>query len=85
MMRLLPTASRIGFTGTPILEYDNLTSRTFGGYVSIYDFNRAVEDGATVPLFYENRSDKLSIENPELDEELMDAVEAADLDDEQTE
>ncbi len=54
MMRLLPTASRIGFTGTPILEYDNLTSRTFGGYVSIYDFNRAVEDGATVPLFYEN-------------------------------
>ena len=85
MMRLLPTASRIGFTGTPILEYDNLTSRTFGGYVSIYDFNRAVEDGATVPLFYENRSDKLSIENPELDEELMDAVEAADLDEEQTE
>lgn len=85
MMRLLPTASRIGFTGTPILEYDNLTSRTFGGYVSIYDFNRAVEDGATVPLFYENRSDKLRIENPELDEELMDAVEAADLDEEQTE
>ena len=85
MMRLLPTASRIGFTGTPILEYDNLTSRTFGGYVSIYDFNRAVEDGATVPLFYENRSDKLSIENPELDDELMNAVEAADLDETQSE
>lgn len=85
MMRLLPTASRIGFTGTPILDYDNLTERTFGGYVSIYDFNRAVEDGATVPLYYENRSDRLDIQNPELNEELLDAVEAADLDDEQTE
>ena len=85
MMRLLPTASRIGFTGTPILEYDNLTSRTFGGYVSVYDFNRAVEDGATVPLFYENRSDKLHIDNPELDDELLEAVEEADLDPEQAE
>lgn len=85
MMRLLPTASRIGFTGTPILDYDNLTKRTFGGYVSVYDFNRAVEDGATVPLYYENRSDRLDIQNPELNEELLDAVEAADLDDEQTE
>ncbi len=85
MMRLLPTASRIGFTGTPILDYDNLTARTFGGYVSVYDFNRAVEDGATVPLFYENRSDKLQIDNPELDDELMDAVERADLDPDQTE
>lgn len=85
MMKLLPTASRIGFTGTPILDYDNLTKRTFGGYVSVYDFNRAVEDGATVPLYYENRSDKLDIQNPELNDELLDAVEAADLDKEQTE
>lgn len=85
MMKLLPTASRIGFTGTPILDYDNLTRRTFGGYVSVYDFNRAVEDGATVPLYYENRSDKLDIQNPELNDELLDAVEAADLDKEQTE
>lgn len=84
MMLLLPTASRIGFTGTPILEYDNLTSRTFGGYVSVYDFNRAVEDKATVPLFYENRSDKLHIENPELNEELLEAVAEADLDASQT-
>ena len=66
MLRLLPTASRLGFTGTPILKYDNLTARTFGGYVSVYDFRRAVEDGATVPLFYENRSDQLGIENPEI-------------------
>lgn len=80
MMRLLPTASRLGFTGTPILDYDNLTKRTFGGYVSVYDFNRAVEDGATVPLFYENRSDQLDIENPEINNELLDAVEEEDLD-----
>ena len=50
MVRLLPTASRIGFTGTPLLSSDNITERTFGGYISVYDFKRAVEDGATVPL-----------------------------------
>ena len=50
MCRLLPTASRIGFTGTPLFKYDNITERTFGSYVSIYDFKRAVDDGATVPL-----------------------------------
>lgn len=85
MLRLLPTASRLGFTGTPILAYDNLTARTFGGYVSVYDFKRAVEDGATVPLFYENRSDQLGIENPEINDELLQAVEDADLDPDQTE
>ena len=55
MTALLPTASRIGFTGTPLLSNDNITERTFGGYISVYDFKRAVEDGATVPLYYENR------------------------------
>lgn len=85
MMHLLPTVSRIGFTGTPIFDYDNLTKRTFGGYVSVYDFNRAVEDGATVPLFYENRSDQLDIENPEINDELLEAVEAEDLDENQVE
>ena len=54
MMHLLPTASRIGFTGTPLLADDHITERTFGGYLSVYDFKRAVEDGATVPLYYEN-------------------------------
>lgn len=42
MMKLLPTAARIGFTGTPLLSSDNITARTFGGYVSVYDFKRAV-------------------------------------------
>ena len=80
MCRLLPTASRIGFTGTPLFKYDNITERTFGSYISIYDFKRAVDDGATVPLYYENRSDMLNITNPEINEALLDAVEAADLD-----
>ena len=66
MMNLLPTAARIGFTGTPLLSNDNITERTFGGYISVYDFKRAVEDGATVPLYYENRGEKiLDIQNPD--------------------
>lgn len=81
MMKLLPTASRIGFTGTPLLSSDNITERTFGGYVSVYDFKRAVEDGATVPLYYENRADKIiQIEKPQITEEILAAIEAADLD-----
>lgn len=81
MMSLLPTASRIGFTGTPLLSDDNITERTFGGYISIYDFQRAVEDGATVPLYYENRADKIKeLENPEITDRILDAIERADLD-----
>lgn len=80
MCRLLPAASRIGFTGTPLFKYDNITERTFGSYVSIYDFKRAVDDGATVPLYYENRSDILGITNPEINDELIEAVDSADLD-----
>lgn len=83
MVRLLPTASRLGFTGTPLFKYDNITERTFGGYVSIYDFKRAVDDGATVPLYYENRSDMLHIENPQINDALLDAIEQADLDPDQ--
>ena len=86
MMRLLPTAARIGFTGTPLLSYDNITERTFGGYISVYDFKRAVEDGATVPLYYENRGTKLDdLQNPEITNEILDAIEAADLDSAQQE
>lgn len=81
MMKLLPTAARIGFTGTPLLSDDNITSRTFGGYISIYDFKRAVEDGATVPLYYENRGEKiLNLHNPEITDRILDAIERADLD-----
>ncbi len=82
MMHLLPTAHRIGFTGTPLLSNDNITARTFGGYVSIYDFKRAVEDKATVPLYYENRGEKLKdLKNPDINEQIAEALEqAGDLD-----
>ena len=81
MMKLLPTAARIGFTGTPLLSSDNINARTFGGYVSVYDFKRAVEDGATVPLYYENRGEKIvDLHNPEITEQILDAIENADFD-----
>ena len=86
MVALLPTAARIGFTGTPLLSNDNITERTFGGYVSIYDFKRAVEDGATVPLYYENRGARIQgIKNPDINQKILDAIEAADLDEAQQE
>jgi len=81
MVALLPTASRIGFTGTPLFSNDAITERTFGGYISVYDFKRAVDDGATVPLYYENRGEKLgTIKNPDITQEIIDAIAAADLD-----
>lgn len=86
MMTLLPTAARLGFTGTPLLSSDNITARTFGGYVSIYDFKRAVEDGATVPLYYENRGIKIKdLHNPEITEKILDAIEEADIDEDKRE
>lgn len=81
MVAMLPTASRIGFTGTPLFSDDAITERTFGGYISVYDFKRAVDDGATVPLYYENRGEKLgTIRNQAITQEIMDAIEKADLD-----
>jgi len=63
------------------LSSDNITARTFGGYVSVYDFKRAVEDGATVPLYYENRGEKIAdLHNPKITEQILDAIENADLD-----
>ena len=85
MMKLLPSAARLGFTGTPILDYDNLTARTFGNYVSVYDFADAIADGATVPIFYENRADALKIEKPTIDDELLEEIEKFDLDDDEWE
>lgn len=84
MMHLLPTACRIGFTGTPLMKDDNITARTFGGYVSVYDFKRAVDDHATVPLYYENRAEKLKeLKNPKINEEIAAALDDAELDEEQ--
>ena len=86
MMRLLPTAHRIGFTGIPIFNDDNITKRTFGDYISIYDFKRAVDDHATVPLFYENRGEKLKeLKSDAINERIIAAIQAADLDPSQEE
>ena len=84
--KLLPTASRIGFTGTPLLSSNEITARTFGGYISVYDFKRAVDDKATVPLYYENRGEKIKeIRNPEITDKILDAIEKADLDPDEAE
>ena len=84
-MRLaLPNAAFIGFTGTPLFKHDELTKRIFGEYVSRYDFKRSEEDGATVKLVYENRGEKLGLARLDLNEKIANAVDAADLDPDQT-
>jgi type I restriction enzyme R subunit len=80
----LPNASYLGFTGTPIIkEEEELTKNIFGEYVSVYDFKRAIEDEATLPLRYLNRGEKLDITNPELDAKMAEVFENEDLDDDQ--
>ena len=74
----LPNASFIGFTGTPIEQVDANTRAVFGEYISIYDIQRAVADQATVPIYYESRIAKLSLnaaELPRLDEEFEEITE----------
>lgn len=83
MRRALPHAGFIGFTGTPLLAGEERTREEFGDYISIYNFRQSVEDGATVPLFYENRIPELQLTNDELDENMQELIEAATLDEEQ--
>ena len=74
----LPNASFIGFTGTPIEKEDVNTPSVFGNYIDVYDINRGVEDGATVPIYYESRLARIEIdedEMPTLDEEIADLTE----------
>ena len=69
----LPNASFIGFTGTPIEQADVNTPAVFGTYIDIYDISRAVEDGATVPIYYESRLARIELdedERPKLDDEI---------------
>lgn len=79
MREALPNASFIGFTGTPISKTDADTQAVFGDYISIYDIERSIADGATVPIFYEGRLIKLSRnEDIEIDEEIEELTEAED-------
>ncbi len=80
MRSAMPNAAFLGFTGTPLFKDDELTRRIFGDYVSIYDFKRSIEDKATVPLYYENRGEKLKLNNPQITPQIREAIEEADLD-----
>jgi type I restriction enzyme R subunit len=82
MRDALPHASFIGFTGTPIELADANTRAVFGEYISIYDIQRAVQDGATVPIYYESRLAKLALdesERPRIDPDFDEATEGEEI------
>ena len=84
MRNALPNAGFIGFTGTPLIKgEEERTREVFGDYVSVYDFARSIEDGATVPLYYENRIPEVQLTNQELNRDLEELLEAAELDEAQ--
>jgi type I restriction enzyme R subunit len=74
MRSALPNALFLAFTGTPLIAGEERTREVFGDYVSIYDFQQSVEDGATVPLFYENRTPELHLDNPNLNDDIYSSL-----------
>ncbi|MGA2547971.1 MAG: type I restriction endonuclease subunit R [Rectinemataceae bacterium] len=80
MRACLPKALFLAFTGTPLIVGEERTKEVFGDYVSIYDFQQSIADGATVPLFYENRTPELHLINPDLNEDIYSLIEKAELD-----
>lgn len=85
MRAALPHALFLAFTGTPLIAGEERTRAVFGDYVSIYDFQQSVEDGATVPLYYENRTPELELVNPDLDDHMRTLIDDAGLDEAQEE
>ena len=83
MRDALPNANFIGFTGTPLMAGEEKTKDTFGDYVSIYNFIQSIEDGATVPLYYENRVPEVQLHNESLNEDIYREIEKAGLNDEE--
>ncbi len=82
MRDALPNALFIGFTGTPIELQDANTRAVFGDYISVYDIQRAVEDGATVPIYYESRLAKLALDEsarPSIDPDFEEATEGEEV------
>jgi type I restriction enzyme R subunit len=82
MRDALPHASFIGFTGTPIEKADANTRAVFGDYISVYDIQRAVDDGATVPIYYESRLAKLDLPQelkPAIDEAFEEVTEGEEV------
>lgn len=92
MRRSMPNASFMAFTGTPLLSETAKTSdasdsgktrEIFGDYVSVYNFSDAVDDGATLPLYYENRVPEVSLSSDDVGKDIADIIEESDLTDEQ--
>lgn len=83
MHTALPNAAFVAFTGTPLMIGQEKTRAVFGDYVSIYDFSQSIADGATVPLYYENRVPTLQLTNEDLNEDLERILEDAELDEAQ--
>ena len=83
MRSALPNAAFIGFTGTPLMAGEERTKEVFGDYVSVYNFKQSMDDGDTVPLYYENRIPELQLTNENLTEEIADNLRPADLDEDQ--
>jgi type I restriction enzyme R subunit len=83
MRNALPRAAFLGFTGTPLMVGEEKTREVFGDYVSIYNFRQSVEDHATVPLYYENRVPELQLTNPDLNADMEQVLEEAELDEDQ--
>jgi len=83
MRNALPNAAFIAFTGTPLIVGEEKTRDVFGDYISIYDFKQSVDDGATVPLYYENRIPELQLTNENMNEDMQSLIENAELDEEQ--
>jgi len=81
MRDALPNANFIGFTGTPLFKNDQITMQVFGKYVSTYDFQRAVEDKSTVPLYYDSRGDTLGIATNDINERIAEKLEEIETND----
>jgi type I restriction enzyme R subunit len=83
MRTALPNAAFLGFTGTPLMAGEEKTKEVFGDYISVYDFGQSIADGATVPLYYENRIPEMQLINDSLNEDMAALLEEAELDEEQ--
>ncbi|HDX4823687.1 TPA: type I restriction endonuclease subunit R [Pseudomonas aeruginosa] len=83
MRTALPNAAFLGFTGTPLMAGEEKTKEVFGDYISVYDFGQSIADGATVPLYYENRIPEMQLINDNLNEDMAALLEEAELDEEQ--
>ncbi len=83
MRTALPGAAFLAFTGTPLIVGEEKTRQVFGDYISVYDFQQSVADGATVPLYYENRIPELQLINDDLNEDMERLLEEAELDESQ--